>query len=252
MSNTIHPTAILEGDIRLGHGNVICPYVVIRGSVTIGDNNIIDTGVNIENRVVVGNGNHVYAYASIGALGEMGAKGDRLVPDGAVVIGNDVTIREFVCIHSPVYSPETRIDDQVYLMNKSYIAHDCLIGKGSVLSAAVSLGGRAVVDERVTLGMGATVHQRCHIGSGAMIGMQTPVTKHVLPFTKVAGNPSRIIGFNRKGAEAFGIDAIWWEEMELHFAKDVSMQLESHNPMIIMLNTFLSSNPESLTKVKNA
>ena len=39
------------------------------------------------------------------------------------VIGNDVTIREFVCIHSPVYTMETSIHDNAYLMNKSYVAH---------------------------------------------------------------------------------------------------------------------------------
>ncbi len=251
MSNTIHPTAILEGDIRLGLGNVIGPYAVIRGNVTIGDNNYIDTGVTIENRVVIGNNNHCYAYAAIGALGEMGAKRDRLVPEGSVVIGNDVTIREFVCIHSPVYTLETRIQDHVYLMNKSYVAHDCVIGQGSVLSAGVLLGGRVMLDEYVTIGIGATVHQRCHIGAAAMIGMQTPVTRDILPFTTVAGSPARIIGFNRKGAERFDFDTIWMDEMELHFKKDVTMLNGSKNPMMITLNVFLSSHPDSLTKVRN-
>ena len=51
MPNTIHPTAILEGNIVMGHGNVIGPYVVMRGTITIGDNNKIDTGVVIENNV---------------------------------------------------------------------------------------------------------------------------------------------------------------------------------------------------------
>ena len=127
MRNTIHPT-VSRGEVTLGHGNTIGPYVVIRGNVVIGDDNIIDTGVHIENNVVVGNNNHFYAYVSVGALGEMGAKGDRLVPDGSVVVGNNVTIREFVCIHSRVF--RTRIDDHGILMNK-LVAHDC-VSAGSV------------------------------------------------------------------------------------------------------------------------
>ena len=38
-SNTIHPTAVLEGNITLGEGNVIGPYCVFQGDITIGNNN---------------------------------------------------------------------------------------------------------------------------------------------------------------------------------------------------------------------
>ena len=39
MRNTIHPSAILEGNIEMGDGNVIGPHVVIRGNVRLGNNN---------------------------------------------------------------------------------------------------------------------------------------------------------------------------------------------------------------------
>ena len=75
-TNKLHPTAILDGNIQLGKGNVIGPHVVMRGNVKIGDNNYLDTGVVLENNVQIGNHNYFYPYAVIGALGEMGLKGD--------------------------------------------------------------------------------------------------------------------------------------------------------------------------------
>ncbi|HQW26570.1 MAG TPA: hypothetical protein PLV75_11440, partial [Saprospiraceae bacterium] len=164
---------------------------------------------------------------------------------------NQVTIREFVCIHSPVYTLETAIQDQVYLMNKSYVAHDCVIGQGSVLSAGVLLGGRVVLEEGVTIGMGTAVHQRCHIGAYAMIGMQTPVNRDILPFATVAGNPARIIGFNRIGAERKAYAENWMQEMEAFYKNDVQMGGGTDNPMIQLIHHFLLAHPEALVRVRN-
>ena len=251
MGNTIHPTAILEGNIELGTGNKIGPYVVMRGNIRIGDNNVIGSAAQFKNNLSIGNENRIYSGAYIGAVGEMGLKGDRLVEEGKVVIGNQVTIREFVCIHSPVYTLETAIQDQVYLMNKSYVAHDCVIGQGSVLSAGVLLGGRVVLEEGVTIGMGTTVHQRCHSGAYAMIGMQTPVNRDILPFATVAGNPARIIGFNRIGAERKAYAENWMQEMEAFYKNDVQMGGGTDNPMIQLIHHFLLAHPEALVRVRN-
>ena len=250
MPNTIHPTAILEGNIVMGHGNVIGPYVIIRGTITIGDNNKIDTGVVIENNVSIGHQNHIYPYASIGALGEMGTKGDRFVEEGSVVIGNEVTIREFVCIHSPVYTLETSIHDKVYLMNKSYVAHDCIVGLGTVLSAGVLLAGRCVIGQHANLGLGATVHQSTHIGAYAMIGMQAVITSDIMPYATVVGNPARILRFNRRAVEKLGFEENHLDEVELFFKNVSHRDHQSVNPMIKEINEFLLKHPGSLLKLK--
>ncbi len=251
MPNTIHPTAILEGNIVMGHGNSIGPHVVMRGNITIGNNNKIDTGVVLDNNVSIGHNNHIYAYASIGALGEMGTKGDRFVAEGKVVIGNEVTIREFVCIHSPVYTLETTIHDKVYLMNKSYVAHDCIVGKGTVLSAGVLLAGRCVIGQHANLGLGATVHQSTHIGAHAMIGMQAVITADIMPYATVAGNPARILGFNRRGVVRQGFEENLLAEVEMYFSNFSYRDDESDNPIIREINDFLLQHPEALVKLKN-
>lgn len=246
MRNTIHPTAILEGDIRMGDGNIIGPHVVIQGNVVLGNNNIIEAGTTIVNQVTIGNDNHFYPYASIGSMGEMGAKGDRLVPEGRVQIGNNIIIREFVCVHSPVHTLETRLEDHVYLMNRSYIAHDVIVCEGSVLNAGVMLAGRVLVEAYATIGMGAAVHQRLTIGASSMVGMETPVTRNVLPYAKVAGNPARILGFNTIAAEREGIEKKWIMEMEKVFSKDVVLNDVGDNPVMQSVSTFLAAHPGSL------
>jgi len=248
--NIIHPTAILEGEIRMGRGNRIGPNVVLKGNIEMGDHNIIDTGVFMENNVRLGNQNHLYPYVVIGSVGEMGAKGDRFIADGWVNIRNEVTIREFVCINSPFYFPETRIDDKVYVMNKCYIAHDCFIGRGSILSAGVLLGGRCVIGEYSNLGLGATVHQRMHIGSRVMVGMQAVVTKDIVPYSLIAGNPARILRFNRVGAERSGMDENRITEMETLFNSSLRIIDDSENPVINEINAFLKSHPNSLVELK--
>jgi len=37
--NRIHPTAIVDGDVRMGSGNVVGPYTVLIGPLALGDEN---------------------------------------------------------------------------------------------------------------------------------------------------------------------------------------------------------------------
>jgi UDP-N-acetylglucosamine acyltransferase len=236
----------------MGTGNVIGPYVVMRGDITIGNNNVIGSAAGIKNKVTIGDNNRIFSQTSIGAVGEMGLKGDRLLPDGQVVIGNHVTIREFVCVHSPVYQQETIIGDHSYLMNKSYVAHDCILGESCVLSAGALLGGRVVLEEGVTIGLGASVHQRCHIGAYAMIGMLTPVVRDILPFSTVAGSPARLHGLNRVGAERVETDPSVLDELETFFNEEIHPGLQSTHSLISRVLEFLRQYPEALLHRKES
>ena len=250
LRNNIHPTAILEGDIRMGSRNTIGPHVVLRGNISMGDDNVLKTGVCIENNVTIGHQNYFYPYVNIGSLGEMGLKGDRFVEEGGVVIGDETIIREYVCIHSPVYTYETRIFNKVYIMNKSYVAHDCIIGEGVVMSAGVLLGGRVMIGDYANLGLGVTVHQRVHIGSNAMLGMQSVVTRDIIPFALVAGNPARILRFNRIAAERMEIEEKYISEMESLFYTGHFKKHESYNPVLEEIRAFMEEHPNCLLKWK--
>jgi UDP-N-acetylglucosamine acyltransferase len=188
--NKIHPTAIIGPEVELGTGNAVGPYTVIYGSCLIGDNNWI--------------GPHVV----IGTPGEIRGR-DHHVPwdgessAGSVVIGDRNVIREFVTVQQSE-AGETRIGNGCYIMNKSYVPHDAVIGDEVTISAAVAIAGHSIIGDKANLGLGAIVHQKLIIGSGAMIGMGSVVTRHIPPFALAYGSPARVRGPNTVGLRRLG------------------------------------------------
>jgi len=191
-SNEIHPTAIIESGVILGSGNVIGPFAQILRNTVIGDGNFIGTGVVIgaypEHRSV----NHIGSAVLGSFLG--------------VVVGSGVVIREYAQLHQGLSRP-TQIGDGVFLMNQTYIAHDCEVGAKAVLASSVLLAGNVTVGSHANLGMGSKVHQGLFIGHLSMIGMGSVVTSDVPKFMKVYGVPARIKGANTIGMERFGCSA---------------------------------------------
>jgi UDP-N-acetylglucosamine acyltransferase len=189
--NSIHPSAQLIGEVSLGTGNVIGPLVVVVGPVTIGDNNWIGTGAVIGGPPEVRDWEHPQDALNLSS-------------GNGIVIGNGNIIREYVQIHQG-WQGVTRIEDDVFLMNQSYVAHDCTVEKRSTLAANVLLGGHVRIGADANLGLGSMVHQRRYIGAGAMIGMGSVVTRDVPPFAKAYGNPARVRGANTVGMKRAGI-----------------------------------------------
>lgn len=191
--NSVHPTAQLIGEVSLGSDNTIGPLAVIIGPVAIGDGNWIGTG------------------AMIGAPPEVRSwehPKDSLQPSSGngISIGNRNVIREYVQIHQG-WHDVTRLGDDIFVMNQSYVAHDCTIEDNATLASSVLLAGHVVVGDGANLGLGASVHQRCYIGVGAMVGMGSVVTRNIPPFAKAYGNPARVHGANTIGMDRAGVPA---------------------------------------------
>jgi UDP-N-acetylglucosamine acyltransferase len=185
-SATIHPSSVLEGDIDLGENVSIGPFCYLKGPVSIGNNTVIGAGCIIgtdaEHRIMESN--------------------------GSVSIGNNVIIKEGVVIHKGTEKHITIIDDDCYIMNQSYIAHDCSLAKGVILSSNVCLAGKVHLLNGCNLGMGVLVHQYSTIGAFCMIGMGSVVTKDVLPFSTVYGNPAVLKKWNSYKFSELGITII--------------------------------------------
>ncbi len=244
--NIIHPTAIIAPSVKMGVGNRIGPYTIIEGEVEIGNSNHIDSSVIMTNRVHIGSHNRIYPFVTIGHMGEMGYKGDRLVEDGYVKIGDHTIIREFVNIHSPVRTRLTRVGDHCYIMNKCYLAHDVKIGDHTSLTAGTKLAGRAEVGAYVNMGMGSAVHQRIHVGEGAMVGMNASVIRHIPPYCIVAGVPARILGFNRIAALRKGYREEDIQKVENAFRDLLLGQSELDHEIANLIRLFSESHREHL------
>lgn len=189
--NSIHPSAIITGDVSLGAGNTIGAHAVITGPLVIGDDNWIGTGV------IIGAPPEVRSWPHPrDALQQSSGNG--------VVIGSGNVIREFAQVHQG-WKGTTTLGDGLFIMNQAYVAHDCLLGDGVTLASSVLLAGHAILGEKANLGLGTVVHQRVFIGGGAMVGMGSVVTRDVPPFAKAYGNPARVRGVNSVGMERSGV-----------------------------------------------
>ncbi|GAB3126822.1 acyl-ACP--UDP-N- acetylglucosamine O-acyltransferase [Glaciibacter psychrotolerans] len=191
--NSVHPSAQLIGDVVLGSGNTIGPLAVIIGPVTVGNDNWFGTGT------IIGAPPEVRGW-------EHPKEASRLSSGNGIVIGSGNVVREYVQIHQG-WQGTTRLGDNIFLMNQSYVAHDCTIEDGATLASSVLLAGHVVIGAGANLGMGASVHQRRYVGEGSMVGMGSVVTRNVLPFAKAFGNPAHVRGCNSIAMERAGFSA---------------------------------------------
>ena len=187
MSNFIHHSAVIEGDIELGEYNYIGPFCYLTGNLTIGDNN------------------RFISHCSVGTRPEHTEHWDK---DGRTIIGDDGTFREHISIHAATADGLTRIGNCVIMLNKAYVAHDCIIEDGATLSCGVKIGGNVHVMKDSNLGMGAAIHQYQVIGSWSMIGMGCIVPKKALitPGQTWVGNPVKRLKTNMYALDKFNVD----------------------------------------------
>lgn len=183
--NDIHPTAVIEGDVRLGSGNAIGPNVVIYGPVTIGDGNWIGAGV------VIGAPPEVRSF-------EHPRRGSADGSSPGVRIGDRNVIREYAQVHQG-WKQATVLGDDAFIMNQVYVAHDCRLEHGVTLASSVLLAGHVHIAGQANLGLGTAVHQGRYIGRGAMVGMSSVVTRDIPPFAKAYGSPARVASANAVG-----------------------------------------------------
>jgi UDP-N-acetylglucosamine acyltransferase len=201
----IHPTAIIGNEVEL-HGT----------DITIGAYAVIDAPCIIHSPAYIG------PHAVIGAPPQHhGSYPSPLTAPkrtGGIIIEAGATIRELVTVHQGCIT-ETRIGERALIMAGSHIAHDCRIGADTTLSTFSVLGGCTHIAKNVTFGQGVITHPWAIIGEGAMVGLNSSVIKDVLPYSKVAGAPARILGSNTHRDpslppeyEEMAISAEIWEE----------------------------------------
>lgn len=247
MANKIHSSAFIDASVIMGDGNTIGPNVVMRGAIRLGDGNEIGAQVVIENNVIIGSGNRLAGSSWIGSLGEMGSKGDVLLEDGVVLIGDRNVIREFVTINSPVRKRSTVIGNDGYFMARTHIPHDAAVGNHVVMATNSLVGGGSVVSDHAYLGLGSITHQWVDIGESGMVGLQAAVTKHVPPFCLVAGVPARIMKLNRVGAERRGYEAVVLDEAADNLRDIVAGIYHSDNELVKKIQDFIQAHPDSCT-----
>lgn len=116
-------------------------------------------------------------------------------------------IREFVTINGGWLSPTT-LKNNIVMLRHSHAGHDVLIHDDVNIACDVLLGGHCIDHYRANIGLGAVIHQKLAVGALAMVGMNSTVTRDVVPFSKTVGSPATSNGANIIGLDRAGIQSV--------------------------------------------
>ncbi len=201
----IHPTAIVDPTAEIGEGVEIGPYSIIGPRVSIGADTWVGPHVVINGPTRIGAENRIFQFASIGEIPQDKKFAE---DDSRLEIGDRNTIREYATINrgTELGGGVTRVGDDNWLMAYIHIAHDCIVGNGTIFANNASLAGHAQVDDHAILGGFTLVHQFCLIGRHAFCAMGSAITKDVPPFVMISGAPAHPHGINQEGLRRHGFD----------------------------------------------
>jgi len=221
---TIHPTAILTGEINLADDVEIGPYCVLGGQITLGPGVRLLQHVSLQGPLTIGEGTVVYPGASLG----FEPQDYKFAPGSetaGVTIGSRCIIREHTTVHAATnLETPTKIGDGVFMMVGSHAGHDTVIGDSVILVNGASLGGHSQVHDKAILSGGVMVHQFCRVGRMVMCSGVTVVLGDILPFCIAAGR-NQIVGLNIVGLRRSGMP-----KEEINEIKDIFRTVLRKNP----------------------
>ena len=179
----------------------------VHPSVIVGRGSVIEDGVSIDEGTVIGScvviksgtriGRHceIKSGAVIGESG-FGFERDRdglpikMIHMGGVRIGHHVEIGSLTTVCRGALG-DTVLEDHVKLDDHVHIAHNCLVGAGTMITACAELSGSIHVGRDCWLAPNCTIMQKVDIGDNSFIGLGAVVTRSVEAGAKVFGNPAK-------------------------------------------------------------
>lgn len=201
----VHKTSLIHQDAQIADDVTIGPYSYIGPNVFIDNHTVIGSSVVIEGWTKLGKNCKVYSGAVLGGIPQIV---DFEEKPSWVHIGDRTEIREFVTIHrSSLENGVTSVGRDVYLMAYVHVAHDCQIGNNVIATNYAGISGHVVIEEKAVIGGHVGIHQFIRIGKLAMVGGMTRLTKDVLPFSLIEGNPPKLYGINSIGLRRNKISA---------------------------------------------
>lgn len=181
--HTIHPTALIDPNAKIGKNVNIGPYCII-GNCTIGDNTFIDSYVKIFNDVQIGEScifRHGCIVGGESVAYQKDDEGNRFhFPQlGGLIIGHHVEVGINSQIDKGALS-DTIVGDYVKLGSQCHISHNDKIGNNVVFTGGVILAGSVTVGEntwistRVIINPGHSIGKDCFLSTASVINQDIP------------------------------------------------------------------------------
>jgi len=144
----------------------------------------------VDEGCTIGEGTRIWHFSHIMKgckIGHSCTIGQNVVVSPDVIIGNRVKIQNNVSVYTGVVC-----EDDVFLGPSCVFTN--VINPRSAISRK-HLYQPTYVEKGATIGANATIVCDCRIGKYAMVGAGAVVTKDILPYALVVGNPARQIGW---------------------------------------------------------
>lgn len=185
--------AVIEEGAIIGKGCYIYPNSYIGANCKIGENSIIYPNVTIYYKCEIGSNCIIHAGAVIGADGFGFAPqldGYHKIPQlGIVIIEDDVEIGANTCIDRAVMG-STRIKCGAKLDNLVQIAHNCEVGKHTVMAAQGGIAGSSKIGSWCQTGGQVGIAGHLQIGDRVQLGGQTGVIGNIADDKVMLGSPA--------------------------------------------------------------
>ena len=158
---------------------------------------VVDANVTIGEKTKIWHFTHVLGNSHIGARCAIG-QNVSIGPN--VTIGNGCKIQNNVSVYTDV-----TLEDDVFC-GPSMVFTNVLTPRAFV--ERKNEFAKTLVKKGATIGANATIICGHDIGEYAMVGAGAVVTKEVLPYALVVGNPARRIGWVSRTGERLGADLV--------------------------------------------
>lgn len=184
--------AYIGRGVRLGKGVKIFPQAYIGDNVVVGDDSVVKPGAKIYHNCRIGSRCIIHAGCVIGADGFGFAptvEGYKKIPQlGNVVIEDDVEIGANTTIDRAMMG-STVVGRGTKLDNLIQIAHNCRIGKDTVMAAQVGIAGSTKVGDRCMFGGQVGLAGHISVGDRVELGAQSGVHGDIPSDSRLIGSP---------------------------------------------------------------
>lgn len=164
---------------------------IIGNSVKISEGSVINNNVVIHDSTIIGKNCYVKSGSVIGEDGfgfdfEEDGTPVRIPHIGNVIIGNNVEIGAKNTIARATLG-STLIEDNVKIDDQVHIAHNCKIGKNTIITACVEISGSVTIGQSCWIGPNVSIIQKVKIGNNVTIGIGSVITTDIEDKKKIMG-----------------------------------------------------------------